>query len=89
MYNSEKLRKGCHNILINCANLSKTNTLLIIIEDEKFGWYKKDVSEAIYDEAIKLGIKTNTLKVGEPDNNFKNKLAQIINNYDCTIFLHD
>ncbi len=86
MYNSEKLKKGCRNILINCANLSQTNTLLIIKEDEKFGWYKKDVSEAIFDEAIKLGIKTDILKVGEPKNNSKNKLAKIINNYDCTIF---
>ena len=34
MGNSEKLSKGCHNILINCANLSESQTLLIIREKE-------------------------------------------------------
>ena len=84
--NSEKLSKGCHNILINCANLSESQTLLIIREKEEFGWYKKDISETIYSEAKSMGLRPEILEVGEPENDAKNKLAEIINEYDCTIF---
>ena len=86
MGNSEKLSKGCHNILINCANLSESQTLLIIREKEEFGWYKKDISETIYSEAKSMGLRPEILEVGEPENDAKNKLAEIINEYDCTIF---
>ena len=86
MEKSKELSKGCHNILINCANLSKSQTLLIIREKEEFGWYKKDVSTAVFNEAKSIGLIPKIIEVGEPENNSKNKLAEVINEYDCTIF---
>ncbi len=86
MVDLKKLKKGSQNILINCANLCKSDRLLIISEDEKFGWYKNDIAKFIYNEASNLGIKTDFLIVGEPKNDNKNKLKTIVNKYDCTIF---
>ena len=85
MVDLKKLKKGSQNILINCANLCKSDRLLIISEDEKFGWYKNDIAKFIYNEASNLGIKTDFLIVGEPKNDNKNKLKTIVNKYDCTI----
>ena len=86
MLTSEKLKKSSHNLLINCANLSSNQSLLIISEDEKYGWYSKDVTEVIYNEANNLGIKSDILEVGKPNNKSKDKLKEIIDAYDCTIF---
>ncbi len=81
------LNKSINNLLNNCAKLNENDTLLIISEDSKFGWYDKDISIAIYDYAKnKLGLSTELLIVGEPKNNAKNTLEKIIDNYDCAIF---
>ena len=81
------LNKSINNLLNNCAELNENDTLLIISEDSKFGWYDKDISIAVYDYAKnKLGLSTELLIVGEPQNNSKNTLEKIIDNYDCAIF---
>ena len=81
------LNKSINNLLNNCAELNENDTLLIISEDSKFGWYDKDVSIAVYDYAKnKLGLSTELLIVGEPKNNAKDTLEKIIDNYDCAIF---
>ena len=81
------LHKSLNNLLKNCAELNKNDSLLIITEDSKFGWYDKNISVAVYNYAKNnLGINTELLIVGEPDNNSKNSLERIINDYDCTIF---
>ena len=67
------LNKSIDNLLNNCAELDKNDSLLIISEDPKFGWYDKDISIAVYDYAKnKLGLSTELLIVGEPKNNAKN-----------------
>ena len=82
------LNKSINNLLNNCAELNENDTLLVISEDSKFGWYDKDISIAVYDYAKnKLGLSTELLIVGEPQNNSKNTLEKIIDNYDCAIFL--
>ena len=81
------LNKSINNLLNNCAELNENDTLLIISEDSKFGWYDKDISIAVYDYAKnKLGLSTELLIVGEPKNNAKDTLKKIIDNYDCAIF---
>ena len=47
------LNKSINNLLNNCAELNKNDSLLIISEDSKFGWYDKDISVAVYNYARK------------------------------------
>ena len=86
MINLENLKKGANNLLINCADISDQDTLLIISEDPALGWYEKDISDAVSKIANNMGIKTKVLEVGGPQNDSKNKLTEIINDFDCTIF---
>ena len=82
------LNKSINNLLNNCAELDKNDSLLIISEDPKFGWYDKEISDAVYNYAKnQLGLNTELLIVGEPKNNSKSTLEKIIDNYDCVIFL--
>ena len=86
MINPEKITKGAKNILENCADLSKNQTLLIISEDPLLGWYNKDITDALAAEAKGMGIKTTILEVGGPANESKSKLTEVIDDFDCTIF---
>ena len=86
MIYSENLKKGVKNLLYNCANISKNETLIIILEDPALGWYKKDIADAVKKEAEETGIKTTILEVDGPQNDSKNKLTETINDFDCTIF---
>ncbi len=86
MLNSKSLKKGSENLLINCANLSSSDKLLIISEDKKFQWYDNDVALYLYKEAKNFGIRSEFLNVGEPDNENKDQLKSIMSNFDCTIF---
>ena len=81
------LNKSINNLLNNCAELDKNDSLLIISEDPKFGWYDKEISVAVHNYAKnQLGLNTELLIVGEPKNNSKNTIEKIIDNYDCAIF---
>ena len=51
------LNKSINNLLKNCAGLNKNDSLLIIAEDSKYGWYDKETSVAVYNYAKKK-IKT-------------------------------
>ena len=70
----------------NCAKLSKSDTLLIVSEDPKYGWYNKDITNLIYNQAKKCGIKTDIMIVGEPTNDPDNNLKIEIDKYDCALF---
>jgi hypothetical protein len=80
------IKSGARNLLITCAELKKKDNLLVIIESQKLGWYKKSISDIIVHEAESMGVKTKTLMVGAPKNNTKNQLSELIDSYDCTIF---
>ena len=61
--------------------------MLIIAEDSKYGWYDKETSVAVYNYTKKkLGLNTEFLIVGEPENNSKNTVEKILDEYDCVIF---
>ena len=61
---SKKLWIGSHNILVNCAELSKGDKLLILAEDSSLGWYDSDVSYEVEKVAKDLGINTILKKIG-------------------------
>ena len=86
MSDIKNLKKGADNLLTNCANLKLYEKLLIISEDEKFGWYKKDIAEFVFNDAKSRDINVDILYVGEPSNDNKKELKSKINEYDCTIF---
>lgn len=80
------MSKGAQNLLINCAALKPTETLLIISEDPKFGWYDAAAPNAIAKEAIKMGITPTRIYVGEPDNEPTPEIDAAIDAHDCTIY---
>ncbi len=80
------LKIGAQNLLINCAELRRGDSLLIILEDPELGWYKKDVAEAIIAEASELEITVNLITVPGPTNKPDNDLTRAMADYDCTIF---
>ena len=86
MTSSQNLEKGAHNLLKNCANLSTDQKLIIISEDPSLGWYNSDITHYIKKAATEMGIKTSILEVGEPQNDSKSKLTDIIEDFDCVLF---
>ena len=63
--NQKLLNKSINNLLKNCAELNKNDSLLIISEDSKFGWYDKDISVAVYNYAKnQLELNAKLLIVG-------------------------
>ena len=86
MVHNEELRQGAKNLLINCAELSSSDRLLIILEDPSLGWYEADIATLIISEAERMGIRTKKLIVGAPKNKSNNAVEELINQHDCTIF---
>ena len=86
MTSSQNLEKGAHNLLKNCANLSTDQKLIIISEDPSLGWYSSDITHYIKQAATEMGINSSTLEVGEPQNDSKSKLTDIIEDFDCALF---
>ena len=75
------------NLLKGCANLSASDRILIISEDEKLGWYKDNLTEALKYFAKELGIKVELLKVGAPEEENIDRIRQLSCKYDCMIYL--
>ena len=67
--NDKRLSKAAHNLLIECANLKQSDTLLIVREKESLGWYKNDISDFILQCAEEIGIHTSLDEVGSPETN--------------------
>ena len=86
MTSSQNLEKGAHNLLKNCANLSTDQKLIIISEDPSLGWYSSDITHYIKQAATEMGINSSILEVGEPQNDSKSKLTDIIEDFDCALF---
>ena len=84
--NDKKLLKAARNLLVDCAGLRRSDTLLIVRENESLGWYKNDISDFILRSANDIGIDAFLHEVGPPqiseDENFYKKMNQ----YSCVIF---
>ena len=76
--NDKILSKAAHNLLIECARLKQSDTLLIVREKESLGWYKNDISDFILKYAQERGIHASLDEVGSPeinqDQNFYKKI---------------
>ncbi len=78
---------AAENLLLNCAKLSSANSLLIVHEDPKLGWYDAVVTEAVTAAARELGIELQTLEVGAPCNQRDARVIEAMQAHDCTLFL--
>jgi len=62
-------KAGARNLLVNCANATAGERLLIAYEPTDFGYYDADLVPCIEDVAHDLGLIVETLDVGfNPDN---------------------
>ena len=84
--NDTRLSKAAHNLLIECARLKQSDTLLIVREKESLGWYKNDISDFILQCAEEIGIHTSLDEVGSPETNQDQNFYKKINKYSCVIF---
>ena len=82
----ENLVLGAKNLLINCAELKKDDSLLIISERADLGWYDGKTARFIAEEAEKMGINPTLVLVGRPENVRCPKLMTQIENHTVTIF---
>ena len=62
----ENLKKGALNLILNCAELSPHKKVLIVAENEKFGWYDKFVAKIVQKYCTELEIAANLLMIEEP-----------------------
>jgi hypothetical protein len=84
---ANSLKRGARNLILNCAELKKDETLVIISEDPKLGWYDADVTDALVKEVTQMGIKPTLLEVGGPTNYKDPTIIDAVDSHDCTIFL--
>lgn len=87
MTTSPELAEGARNMLLNCAQVTPEDSLLIVREDPALGWYDLETAEAVADAARALGITPTVLDVGAPENVRDTGVAQAIDAHSCTIFL--
>ena len=78
--------EGARNLLINCTQIKDGETLLIVAEDPKFGWYDEATPKFIESQAHDMGIETLLVNVGGPEISRCPKLDAAIKSHDCTIF---
>jgi hypothetical protein len=81
------LRTGARNLLLNCAELKQEESVVIISEDPRLGWYEPDVAEALFQEAGNMGIIPTLLEVGKPSNQKDPVVVKAVDSHDCAIFL--
>ena len=84
--NDKNLSKAAHNLLIDCAGLTQSDSLLIVREQESLGWYKNDISEYILKSAEKIGINASLHEVGPPEISQSKDFFEKLNQFNCVIF---
>ena len=82
----KKLKKGALNLIVNCAELSSHHKVLIVTENEKFGWYDKFVAKIVKKICTELEIAANLLEVEEPSEENSFKMQKLSTKYDCIIY---
>ena len=55
MRTEHHIERGVHNLLDNCVELKAGESLLIICEDPKLGWYDASAPQAVAAGALKRG----------------------------------
>ena len=82
----ENLKKGALNLILNCAELSPHKKVLIVAENEKFGWYDKFVAKIVQKYCTELEIAANLLMIEEPTEENSYKIQKLSSKYDCIIY---
>jgi len=86
MSGGENTRNGARNLLIECAELTPGQRLLILREDPAFGWYDRKTPLAVAAEAEALGVTPTLLDVGAPGNEPDPKVEEAIASHDVIVF---
>jgi hypothetical protein len=87
MTDEQNLAAGARNLLINCAELTPDDTVVIISEDPALGWYSQDITDALADGVRALGTTPTMLAVGAPGNDKNPAAVEAFDAHVCTIFL--
>ncbi|MEP2531720.1 hypothetical protein [Shimia sp.] len=84
-----QLVRGVHNLLINCAACQKGETVLIIYETEKDGYYDPELAHEVARVAADLGFKPELYGVplSKAATGVRPDLAARIEQVDCAVFL--
>jgi len=86
MMTPDNLADGAKNLLLKCAELDGTETLLIVCESPELGWYDDTGPAATVAAAQGMGIRPTVLNVGAPENVRDPRLVEAMDNHDCSIF---
>jgi hypothetical protein len=81
------ISSGARNMLLNCAGLLRGDSILLVYENPKSGWWDAELVGAISSTASGLGIEVKLLETGVPTNSKDAVVNREMENYDCTIFL--
>lgn len=82
----DQLAAGARNLLVGCAGLQAGQSVLIVHEDPRLGWYDAAAPAAVADEARRLGIAVWTQEVSGPTEGPPPDLAQAASLHDAIIF---
>lgn len=78
---------GIENLLLGCAKVKQSESLLIVHEDPALGWYDDATPVAVAAAAQALGLQTSLLQVGAPQVSKDRALLDAIAAHDSTLFL--
>jgi len=82
----EAVTEGARNLLVNCADLKRGESLLIVAERPELGWYDAEVVEIVAKEARNMGLTPTMLAVGGPTNDRDAGVVDAMAAHDCTLF---
>ncbi len=86
MTDAGALAEGARNLLLNCADLTAGQTVLVLAEDPALGWYDAEAPRAVAEEARRLGMVSTLVGVGDPADRPDRGVAEAIAEHDCTVF---
>lgn len=85
--NDAAISCGVDNLLFDCAGLRPGESLLVVSEDPKTGWWHPALCETLTDIARSRGFSVQTKIVQAPEENAATEIRSLADRYDCTIFL--
>lgn len=86
MTGAADLSAGARNLLVSCARLTKGETLLIVREPSRLGWYDSQAPDAVAAEARKLGVELTIVEADVPGSGGNAGIADVVAQHDCTVF---
>ena len=84
---SDQLLKATQNLLFDCAKLSLDDSILLVYEDPKTGWWNHELVGLLEREIGRQGFKIDSLIASAPENQKDSGIVSAINQHSCSIFL--